>query len=64
MQKAAQVIGDDRENYQRDLANSIDNQDFPKWTLKVQVILRSGRGSNLTIRSVILLRSWPHADYR
>ena len=38
MQKQDKLIGNDRESHQRDLLDSIDNQDFPKWTLKVQVM--------------------------
>ncbi|MFA0196881.1 catalase [Vibrio artabrorum] len=37
------MIGEDRESHQRDLLDSIDNQDFPKWTLKLQIIPEADR---------------------
>ncbi len=35
---AAEVIGRDRESHQRDLFETIERRDFPRWTLKVQVM--------------------------
>jgi len=36
--EAEAIIGKDRESHQRDLYDSIENRDFPKWTLKVQIM--------------------------
>nr|WP_272496283.1 catalase [Nocardioides sp. B-3] len=40
--EAARVVGDDRESHQRDLFDSIENGDHPKWTLCVQGDARGG----------------------
>ncbi len=60
--EAAQVIGDDRESHQRDLLDSIDNQDFPKWTLKVQ-IMPEADAATVPYNPFDLTKIWPHADY-
>jgi len=43
--EATTVIGNDCESHQRDLLESIDNQNFPKWTLKVQIMPETEAGS-------------------
>ena len=56
------MIGDDRESHQRDLLDSIDNQDFPKWTLKVQVMPEAD-AATVPYNPFDLTKIWPHADY-
>lgn len=36
--EAETLVGQDRESHQRDLMNSIDNGDFPRWKLFIQVM--------------------------
>lgn len=36
--ESAAVIGNDRESHQRDLYESIENGNFPKWAMKIQVM--------------------------
>ncbi len=36
--EAAAVVANDRESFQKDLLESIDNGDFPRWTMYVQVM--------------------------
>ena len=37
-QQAEMLVGKCRESHQRDLFDSIENGDFPKWTMKIQVM--------------------------
>ena len=37
-EEAAKIIATDRESHQRDLYNSIDKGDFPKWDFKIQIM--------------------------
>ncbi|MCK5623687.1 MAG: catalase, partial [Alphaproteobacteria bacterium] len=36
--EVARIVGEDRESHQRDLHEAIERGDFPKWTLKVQIM--------------------------
>ena len=36
--EAADLVGRDRESHQSDLLHAIDNGDFPRWNLKIQVM--------------------------
>ncbi len=61
-EEAAQIVAGDRESHQRDLYESIENDDFPKWTLFVQVMPEKDAGS-YHINPFDLTKVWPHADY-
>ncbi len=60
--EAAQVVAADRESHQRDLYESIENGDFPKWTLSVQIMPEKDAGS-YHVNPFDLTKVWPHADY-
>jgi catalase len=60
--EAAQLIGGDRESHQRDLFSSIENGDFPRWTLYVQVMPESEAGG-YAINPFDLTKIWPRKDY-
>ncbi|MEN0106209.1 MAG: catalase [Pseudomonas sp.] len=60
--EAAQLVGGDRESHQRDLFSSIENGDFPRWTLFVQVMPEQEAGS-YAINPFDLTKVWPHKDY-
>ena len=38
MMKAAEIVGQDRESSQRDLYDAIENGDYPKWKMYIQVM--------------------------
>jgi catalase len=56
------LIGKCRETHQRDLFESINKGDFPKWTLKVQVMPESD-ASKVPYNPFDLTKVWPHKDY-
>lgn len=60
--EAAQVIGGDRESHLRDLYDSIEKGDFPRWTLYIQVMTedqaRTHRHNPFDLTKV-----WPHGEY-
>src|SRR3546814_2271326 len=37
-QQACELVGQDRESSQRDLFEAIENKDFPRWTMYVQIM--------------------------
>ncbi len=59
---AAVLIGQDRESHQRDLYESIENGDYPSWTLKIQ-IMTDEQAQNCPFNPFDLTKIWPHADY-
>ncbi len=58
----AEIIGSDRESHQRDLFESIENGDFPKWNVKIQVMTESQAASH-NHNPFDLTKIWPHADF-
>jgi catalase len=60
--EAEALIGKDRESHQRDLLESIDKGDFPKWTLKVQ-IMPEADANKVPYNPFDLTKVWPHKDY-
>ena len=61
-QEAEVLIGKDRESNQRDLLTSIDNGDFPKWKLQIQVVPEK-EAANFTFNPFDLTKVWPHGEY-
>ena len=60
--EAALVIANDRESAQRDLYESIEKRDFPRWTMLVQIMPESD-ASKAPYNPFDLTKVWPHADY-
>ena len=60
--EATELVGRDRESAQRDLFDSIDNKDFPRWKLRIQVMPEREAGS-YHINPFDLTKVWPHKDY-
>ena len=60
--EAEAIIGKDRESHQRDLYDSIEKSDFPKWTLKVQ-IMPEADAAKVPYHPFDLTKIWPHKDY-
>lgn len=60
--EAAVVIGADRESHGRDLLESIDNGDFPKWQLCIQVMTES-QARNHKHNPFDLTKTWAKSEY-
>ena len=60
--EAAEKIAHDRETHQRDLFESIEKGDFPKWKFFVQVMPESEAGKHW-YNPFDLTKVWPHKDY-
>lgn len=60
--EAAELIGRDRESSHRDLYQSIERKDFPRWTLAVQ-IMPEHEAATYHINPFDLTNVWPHSDY-
>lgn len=61
-EEAEHVVGKDRESHQRDLFNSIENNDFPKWKFAIQVMPEKD-AATYRYNPFDLTKVWPHADY-
>jgi len=60
--QAQEIAGKDRESHQRDLFEAIENRDFPKWKLYVQIMPEKEAGS-YHLNPFDLTKVWPHGDY-
>lgn len=60
--EAAEVVGSDRESAQRDLFNAIEQKNFPRWALKIQVMPEAD-AATYHINPFDLTKVWPHGDY-
>lgn len=61
-EQAEALVGKDRESHQRDLYDSIEAGNFPRWDLKVQ-IMPEAEANNYHIHPFDLTKVWPHEDY-
>lgn len=59
---AANIIAEDRESHQRDLCESIDAGDFPKWKVKVQ-IMTEAEAETTSFNPFDLTKVWPHSEF-
>lgn len=59
---AEALIGMDRESHQRDLLNSIEKKEFPRWEMKIQVMPEK-EAANCPFNPFDLTKVWPHSDY-
>ncbi|HFU5770403.1 TPA: catalase [Campylobacter jejuni] len=59
-QEAAELIAKDRESHQRDLYNAIENKDFPKWKVQVQILAEKDI-EKLGFNPFDLTKIWPHS---
>ncbi|MBV8046891.1 MAG: catalase [Paludibacterium sp.] len=60
--EATELVGRDRESSQRDLLESIERGEFPRWTLKIQVMTEQ-QARDCAFNPFDLTKVWPHADY-
>ena len=60
--EAAAIIGGDRESHQRDLFEAIERREFPRWTVKVQVMTEA-EAAKTPYNPFDLTKVWPHKDF-
>ncbi|MFA7242800.1 MAG: catalase [Sulfuricellaceae bacterium] len=61
-QEAEAMVGKDRESHQRDLYESIEKGDYPKWTMYFQVMPEK-EAAQVPYHPFDLTKVWPHKDY-
>jgi catalase len=61
-EEADELAGTNGDYYQRDLYDSIENGDFPSWTLKMQ-IMPFEDAKTYRFNPFDLTKVWPHGDY-
>ncbi len=61
-QEAEAVVAKDRESNQRDLMESIDRGDFPRWTMYIQVMTIE-EAEAMPYNPFDLTKVWSHADF-
>ncbi len=61
-QESESAIGKCRETHQRDLYESIEKKDFPKWAMFVQIMPEKEAGK-CPYNPFDLTKVWPHKDY-
>lgn len=61
-QEAEAVVGKCRESHQRDLLDSIEKVDFPKWDMKIQV-MTDEQAKNHYHNPFDLTKVWPHKEF-
>jgi catalase len=61
-QEAEALVGKDRESHQRDLYESIEKGDFPRWTMKIQVMPEKD-AAKCPYNPFDLTKVWFHGDY-
>ncbi|MCW9014399.1 MAG: catalase [Gammaproteobacteria bacterium] len=59
---AEALVGKDRESHQKDLYESIENHDFPRWDFKIQVMPEKA-AANYRFHPFDLTKIWSHKDY-
>ncbi len=60
-EQAAKLVGYDRESSQRDLFNAIDEGEFPRWNLQIQ-IMTEDQAANLPYHPFDLTKVWLRKD--
>jgi catalase len=60
--EAEAIIGKDRESHQRDLLENIQNNNFPKWDMKIQVMSEQS-ALQCSFNPFDLTKVWPHKEY-
>ena len=61
-QEAEEIVGKDRESHQRDLFDSIEKGDFPRWDMEIQVMTEE-QAKQCSFNPFDLTKVWPHGDY-
>jgi catalase len=61
-EEAAELVGRDRESNQRDLCTAIENKDYPRWKLCIQVMPEAD-AATYKFHPFDLTKVWLHGDY-
>lgn len=61
-EEAEAIVSKDRESHQRDLYESIENREFPRWTMHIQIIPEKD-AAYCPYNPFDLTKVWFHADY-
>lgn len=61
-EEAEKLIGKTREGYQELLYNTIENEDYPRWSFKIQ-IMEEKEAEKLDFNPFDVTKVWPHGDY-
>ncbi len=61
-EQASELIGGDRESHQRDLYRAIENGEYPKWRMCVQV-MTDKQATSFACNPFDLTKVWPHGDF-
>lgn len=61
-QEAEMIVGKDRESHQRDLYDSIEKGDYPRWTMYVQIMSEEQAAASKD-NPFDLTKVWYHGDY-
>jgi catalase len=61
-EESAALIAKDRESSQRDLFEAIERGEYPRWTLKVQLMTEQ-QAAQASFNPFDLTKVWPHKDY-
>jgi len=61
-EEAETLVGKDRESHQKDLYESIENGDFPRWDFKVQIMPEKD-AETYRFHPFDLTKVWSHKDY-
>ena len=61
-EEAEMIIGKDRDSHQRDLYYSIENGDYPRWNMKIQVMTEE-EADKYHINPFDLTKVWYHSDF-
>ncbi|OLS20933.1 MAG: Catalase A [Candidatus Heimdallarchaeota archaeon LC_3] len=61
-EESKEVIGNSRETYQEELFGTIERGEFPKWTLKIQVMTKE-QAEKTSFNPFDLTKVWPHKDF-
>ncbi len=61
-EQAAGIIGKTRENFQEELFGAIEQGNFPKWKMSIQV-MDEMEAEKTSFNPFDLTKVWPHADY-
>lgn len=61
-EEAEAIVAKDRESHQRDLYESIEKGDFPRWTMYIQVMTQE-QAKACSFNPFDLTKVWPHGDY-
>jgi catalase len=61
-EEAEKIVAKDRESHQRDLYESIEKKEFPRWKMSIQ-IMSEEQAAKSPFNPFDITKVWPHGDY-